>query len=211
MGDDREPKRAVVFIASDAVLTAWRDRASTDQIVGISDAAEVDLLATIVRQRPQVLVLEEGFACTERGAALIGRLQTTPEFQNIDVRVLWSQRVSELAEQGSTMPLTTVATSIRPSYPAVRRMAQRRALLVNAAIDGHRAVLVDLSIGGGQVLSATALYPDQRIRLLLADSIPIDARVVWVTLEMEPAPRYRVGLEFLTFDAEALQKLIPPD
>jgi c-di-GMP-binding flagellar brake protein YcgR len=206
---DREPNRAVVFIASDAVLAAWRERASwTDDIIGISDATELDLLTLIAHQQPQIVVLEESFACTERGAVLLGRLQTTPEFQDIDIRVLWSERVTEAGEQG-TISLTTLATSIRPSYPAVRRIARRQALMVNVAIDGHRAVLIDLSVGGAQVLSGVALYRDQRVHLLLADSIPIDARVVWVRLETEPAPRYRAGVEFVAFDAEAIRKLIP--
>jgi hypothetical protein len=208
---DRKPKGGV-FIASDALLTAWRERTtSTDDMIGISDTAELDLFAVIARHQPQVVVLEEAFACTERGATLIGRLQTTPEFENIDIRVLWSDRATAAREQLTTTPLTTLATSIRPSYPSVRRVAPRRALAVNAALDGRPVQVIDLSVGGAQVLSAVPLHPEQRVDLLLADSIRITARVVWATLQIQPSPLYRAGLEFLTVDAEALQRLIQAD
>lgn len=211
MAKEREQKHAVVFVASDAVLTVWRERAApADDVVGVSDATEPDLLALIARRRPEILVLEERFACTERGAALIGWLRTTPEFQDIDIRVLWSERVAQIGEQCRTMPLTDVATSIRPSYPAVRRTARRTAAAVDAAIDGHPVVVVDLSVGGAQVLSGVSLYPDQRVQMILADSVPIDARVAWVRLEMTPAPRYRAGIEFVAVDPQALSTLLPP-
>lgn len=211
VGHDREQKRAVVFIASEAVLTTWRGRAAAmDDVIGISDATELDLLEVVAHQQPQIVVLEESFACTERGAALIGRLRTNPAFQDIDIRVLWSERVTQLGEQGTTMSLTAVATSIRPSYPTVRRSARRSASAVDAEIDGHRVVMIDLSVSGAQVLSAVYLHPDQRVHMVLAGSFPLEARIVWVTLEMTPAPRYRAGIEFLAFDAHALHKLIPP-
>ena len=36
-------------------------------------------------------------------------------------------------------------------------------------VDGNPATLVDLSTGGAQVLSATVLKPNQRVRVTLAD------------------------------------------
>lgn len=203
--------RAVVFIAAEAVLSAWRERATAmDDVVGISDVAGIDLLEVIARAKPQIIVLDEDFACTERGTVLIGRLRTMPEFQEIDVRVLWSARVAQMREQAAAMPLVAIATSIRPSFPNVRRSSRRRASAVSATIDGHPVSLIDLSAGGAQVLSAVCLQPHQAVRMVLADEISIEARVVWVALELTPAPRHRAGVEFVAVDAAALEKLMPP-
>lgn len=210
MAHVREQKQSVVFIASEAVLSAWRGRAAAaDEVISVSDASELDLLELIARQQPQIVVLEEGFACTDRGAALIGRLRTTPMFQQIDIRVLWSEQATQIHD--ATMPLIALATPIRPSYPTVRRAARRRVTgELQADIDGCGVIVVDLSAGGAQVLSSVALHADQRVHIVLADSIPIEARVVWVVLEMSPTPRYRAGIEFLTVDAQSLSKLLPP-
>ena len=73
-------------------------------------------------------------------------------------------------------------------------------------IDGNTAVLVDLSIGGAQVLSASVLKPNQRVRVTLTDargSIRVNGMVAWATFEIPP--RYRAGIEFLGGDSAAIQ------
>jgi hypothetical protein len=206
---EQKHHRPVVFIASDALLSTWRERATAmEDVVEVSDVAGIDLLEVITRERPQVVVLDENFACTDRGTVLIGRLRTTPEFQDIDIRVLWSESIAHIGEQGDTMPLAAIATSIRPSFPQVRRSSRRRTSAIRGWVDGHPITLIDLSAGGAQVLSRVCLRPDQRVQVVLADDILIEARVVWVTLELTPAPHHRAGLEFVACDAEALEKLI---
>jgi hypothetical protein len=211
MAYDRTQSHTVVFIASDAVLSAWLDRASaTEEVVGVSDATKTDLLDVIARQKPQTVVLDEDFAGTDRGAVLIGRLRTTPEFEKIDIRVLWSERVAQMGEQGATPPLTAVATSIRPLYPEVQRAARRHACGAPATIEGYRVELVDLSVLGAQVLAPVHLRPEQRVQMVLADEVRAEARVVWARLEPTPVPICRAGLEFLAVDVAALEKLMPP-
>lgn len=210
VGHDREQKKVVVFIAPDDVLRAWRARAaSTDEVVSVS-ASEPHPLEVITRQQPQIVVLEESVAYTERGAALIGQLRTDRALHSIDIRVLSSDWVRRSEEQGTITSLAALATPIRPSYPIARRAPRRRVSGVDAEIDGQRVTLIDLSIGGAQVLSAVALRLDQHVRIVWADSIAIDAKVVWVTLEMTPAPRYRAGIEFVAVDAHTLSRLLPP-
>jgi hypothetical protein len=179
-----------------------------DDVVEVSDVAGIDLLEVITRERPQVVVLDEDFACTERGTVLIGRLRTTPEFQEIDIRVLWSESVTQIGDQTATMSLAAIATSIRPSFPQVRRSSRRRTSAIGASVDGRPVTLIDLSAGGAQVLSRVCLQPGQRVHVVLADDIPIEARVVWVTLELTPAPCHRAGLEFVACDSAVLEKLM---
>ena len=73
-----------------------------------------------------------------------------------------------------------------------------------------RRPLVDLSVMGAQVLSATILRPNQRVRV----SVPTDdfvmrfrGAVAWAKFELprptEP-PRYRAGVEFIDADTTAM-------
>lgn len=69
-------------------------------------------------------------------------------------------------------------------------------------IDGKDAALVDLSMGGAQVVSPAVLRPNQKLRvsLPLEPDARLRATVAWASFELpkgpSPAPRYRAGLEF---------------
>jgi hypothetical protein len=81
---------------------------------------------------------------------------------------------------------------------------------VEIQLDGNPASLVDLSVMGAQVISATILRPNQRVRI----SVPTDdfvmrfrGAVAWAKFELpkptEP-PRYRAGVEFNDADVAAM-------
>ena len=81
---------------------------------------------------------------------------------------------------------------------------------VEIQLDGNPASLVDLSVVGAQVISATILRPNQRVRI----SVPTDdfvmrfrGTVAWAKFELpkptEP-PRYRAGVEFADADQVAM-------
>ncbi len=77
-------------------------------------------------------------------------------------------------------------------------------------LDGNPVLLVDLSTVGAQVVSATILRPNQRVRV----SMPTDnfmmrfrGTIAWAKFELpkptEP-PRYRAGVEFTDADSAAI-------
>jgi len=81
---------------------------------------------------------------------------------------------------------------------------------VEIQLDGNPASVVDMSVMGAQVLSATILRPNQRVRI----SVPTDdfvmrfrGAVAWAKFELprptEP-PRYRAGVEFSDADTSAM-------
>jgi hypothetical protein len=82
---------------------------------------------------------------------------------------------------------------------------------VEIQLDGNPAKVVDLSQVGAQVLSATILRPNQKVRV----SVPNDdfvmrfrGSVAWAKFELpEPSepPRYRAGVEFTDADAAAVE------
>jgi hypothetical protein len=79
-------------------------------------------------------------------------------------------------------------------------------------VDGNPATLIDLSLVGAQVISASTLRPNQRLRMSLPDAIrPIrfSAGVAWAAFEMpKGGPRYRAGIEFYDADADAVGRFI---
>ena len=100
------------------------------------------------------------------------------------------------------------ASSIGTARAARARFRIRQG--VEIQLDGNPASLVDLSVMGAQVISATILRPNQRVRI----SVPTDdfvmrfrGAVAWAKFELpkptEP-PRYRAGVEFIDADAAAM-------
>jgi hypothetical protein len=83
---------------------------------------------------------------------------------------------------------------------------------VEVQLDGNAAAVIDMSVIGAQVVSATILRPNQRVRI----SVPTDdfmmrfrGAVAWAKFELpKPAepPRYRAGIEFLDADTAAMDE-----
>lgn len=83
---------------------------------------------------------------------------------------------------------------------------------VEIQLDGNPASLVDLSVMGAQVISATILRPNQRVRIsVTTDDFVMRFRgaVAWAKFELpkptEP-PRYRAGVEFNDADSAAMDE-----
>jgi hypothetical protein len=110
----------------------------------------------------------------------------------------------------------TVATADAPrqlDWHGTRRAPRFRIRQgVEIQLDGNPANLVDLSVMGAQVISATILRPNQRVRI----SVPTDdfvmrfrGAVAWAKFELpkptEP-PRYRAGVEFNDADPTAMDE-----
>jgi hypothetical protein len=82
---------------------------------------------------------------------------------------------------------------------------------VEIQLDGSPAVVVNLSQVGAQVLSATILRPNQKVRV----NVPNDdfvmrfrGTVVWAQFELPtatPGPRYRAGIDFADADPSAIE------
>jgi len=83
---------------------------------------------------------------------------------------------------------------------------------VDVLVDGNIATLVDLSVVGAQVISATILKPNQRVRMALPDEMDtmrFNTTIAWASFEIPPqsGPRYRAGIEFVNAEASAIGAL----
>ncbi len=106
-------------------------------------------------------------------------------------------------EEASIPPLDYRGTRKAPRI-AMKKDAQ-------ASIDGNRAVLVDLSTVGAQVVAETVLRPNRQVRLTLSDAehtVRVAGTIAWASFEMSQAaagPQYRAGIEFVDPDTDAIE------
>jgi hypothetical protein len=214
-----------VLIASDDLLPGLKQRGVEEggELLAFSDSDALRALDVISRRRPTVVALEQTFAATPRGAALINRIKADPTLSGSAIRVVPYDVDSGVvvsraaAADGVTEPIPGTASPpasaavVVPQQPLDKRGTRRSpryaiAGAVEVIVDGNRATLVDLSTIGAHVLSLTILKPNQKVRMTIADQLitmRFKAIVAWAFFEM-PAkigPRYRCGIEFLDANA----------
>lgn len=218
-------------------MPALRERLSGEgDLLGFADTEPIQALQAILEHRPSLIVLERLFAATPRGAALINRIKTDPQLDHTEVRVMSHtgdytrvvirpSAVDSPARPPSLMSgardtvghgVSTAAIEDQPrqlDWHGTRRAPRHRVRSgVEIQLDGNPASVVDLSTMGAQVLSATILRPNQRVRI----SVPTDefvmrfrGAIAWAKFELpnptEP-PRYRAGVEFVDADLAAMEQ-----
>ena len=162
--------------------------------------------------------MQEEFAASSRGIALINRIKDDPALSACEVRVLArdASKPRVAAKRGTGGGGGGAAIAVDEPKPALDVKGTRRAPRirikdgVDVAVDGNPAALVDLSTFGAQVVSATVLKPNQRVRITMSDGkIRCAGAVAWASFEMpKGAPtRYRAGIDFGTSaDASSVTK-----
>ena len=196
-----------VLIAAADLLPGLQERAGAinGEVLTFTDADALAAVQAIVKRRPAVIALERNFAVTPRGAALINRIKVDPSLRQTEIRVLAHNsdymRVVPRAPADAAPPLDQRGTRRAPRS----KMAPR----VDVLLDGRSAMLVDLSIVGAQVVSASVLKPNQHVAVGLKDAtanVRFNASVTWTSFEIPPnsGPRYRAGINFIDADASAV-------
>jgi CHASE2 domain-containing sensor protein len=200
----------IVLIASAEHLPSLQ-RGEFASAQAFSDAEALRALETITREKPAVVALEQLFASTSRGTALVSRIKADPTLGGCEIRIISNGGADAPAPEPSAAP---AAPPDAPLDQRGTRRAPRFKIVdgVEVSVDGNPATLIDLSIVGAQVLSPTILRPNQRLRLTLPDAagaIRVSAQVAWASFEMpKGGVRYRAGLEFLRPDADALTRFL---
>lgn len=205
----------IVFVAPEEIVATWSAGAgaSGDALAFTDDDAH-RALETIVSRRPRVVVLDQLFAASAHGAAFVYRLQTEPSLREMDIRVLSRDRFGALASTpSSSRGYPSLVALAHPIERGPIRRAARMKLspAVETLVDGHAAQIIDLSIMGAQMVSPTVLRPNQRVRILLPDTnaaVRLQAAIAWAAFErpdLANSPVYRVGLQFIDPDPQALE------
>jgi hypothetical protein len=233
------PAPAVVIAASNLMPSLRERLADEGELLVFPDTEPIQALQAIIAHRPSFIVLERLFAATPRGAALINRIKNDPQLGHAEVRVMshsgdYTRVVSKgtpaaapegpvasgggarVATEEAAAPAAAAVSAETPPRPldwhGTRRAPRHKIRAgVEIQLDGNPAKVVDLSQVGAQVLSATILRPNQKVRV----SVPNDdfvmrfrGSVAWAKFELpqpsEP-PRYRAGVEFTDADAAAVE------
>ena len=185
----------------------------------------------IATHKPAVVAIEQAFAVSPRGEALVGRIMDDASLTACEIRVLGVARVEreKTRKKSGTgiTPATPAAPAVPPNghegpqpaaldYRGTRRAERVRIIEgVSVTVDGLPADLVDLSALGAQVVSRAVLRPNQRVRMQLPENkgdgrraLRCSASVVWASFEMPPGqpPRYRAGLKLSGAEADAVQQ-----
>ena len=199
-----------------------RSGAFNGEVLAFSDHDAVLALEEIVRRRPDVVALERQFAATPRGAALINRIKADPELAASELRVVAHDSDYERVLPRPAIALTVAeetppaeAAEAAPVRAPLDHHGTRRALRFKIAgdmsvlLDGNSARLIDLSEVGAQVVSATVLKPNQRVRVALTDdhgALRFNGAIAWAAFEIPPrhGPQYRAGVNFVDADGDAV-------
>jgi archaeosine-15-forming tRNA-guanine transglycosylase len=208
-----------VLIAAPALMPALRERTAVEgsELLAFADSDALRALDVITKRRPAIVALDRAFAASPRGAALINRIKADPSLVESEIRVVSHEtssyaRVASASGADHSVGVAAISDAPTQMAQALDECGTRGTPRVTVAkgvevlVDGNAAVLVDLSIGGAQVLSATVLKPNQRVRVTLTDergALRINGTIAWATFEIPP--RYRAGIEFLGGDSAAIE------
>jgi hypothetical protein len=203
-----------IIVSAPAYLPALREQGEFDDALTFSDGDALKALEAIIRERPKLIVLEQLFAATSRGAALIKRIAADPTLRECEIRVMSHDGSGRTGPAASDGDGPTDDDSARRLDEAGTRRAPRARIAegVEALIDGSPATLVDVSVVGAQVVSPTILRPNQRARMVLPGKdrpIRVAAVIAWSAFEMPPSgPQYRAGIEFYDAELDEMERFI---
>ena len=188
---------ATVLIASSENLSSLRQGDLRDALA-FSSTDTLAALDAIKSRRPSLIALEDRYAATARGCALIARVEADPTLQECQIQI-----VADVSESAAPIPMT--GTRRAPRFKIING--------VDVRIDSRPASLVDVSVLGAQVISTTSLKPNQRCKVAFIGTegnvTPMACGVAWVSLEIiHGTPRYRAGIEFSKPDTAAIERLI---
>ena len=201
---------STVFIASEDLLAHWSARvAMPTDLLAFADADAQHALDVIERRRPRVVILEQLFASTPRGAAFVKHLRANSALADLDIRTLSAERAANLAAGGPANGgmLTWMAEPLQHG-PARRAPRARMPQGAEVLVDGSRTALIDLSTFGAQVVSETILKPSQSVRVIINREgvvMRTAAAIAWSALELSrDTATYRAGLEFADAQPEPI-------
>lgn len=181
----------------------------TADIQTFTDSEALEALDHIMTQKPDLVAMQDEFAATSRGQALINRIKDDPSLSQCEVRVMAKNPKENRIAVKRGGQSGGAAVAVEEQKPALDQKGTRRAPRfrikdgVEVAVDGNPAALIDLSTVGVQVVSPTILKPNQRVRVVVGDAknpIKCAGSIAWAAFEMPKgqATRYRAGIDFGT-------------
>lgn len=215
--------------ALDALRAQLPEGSPLQAFTGFQVREAVEYIAT---HKPAIVAIEQSFAVSPRGEALVGRIMDDASLTACEIRVLGLPRperektrkksgtgITPAAPAGPGSPAApaappnghAAAAAVSLDYRGTRRAERVRIIEgVSVTVDGLPADLVDLSALGAQVVSRAVLRPNQRVRMQLPENkgdgrraLRCAASVVWASFEMPPGQPPRYRAGLKLSGAEA--------
>ena len=171
-----------------------------------TDAEALEALDHIIRTKPALVAMQDQFADSSRGQALINRIKDDVVLATVEVRVMGKNPAQNrvAVKRGSPGGSAVVAVAEKLKSALDQKGTRRAARVpikdgVEVAVDGNTAGLIDLSVVGAQVVSSTVLKPNQRVRVTMENGkVKCAGAVVWAAFEMPKGlpTRYRAGIDW---------------
>ena len=199
----------IVLIGPADALPGLQERLDPGaDIQSFADSEALEALDHIIRTKPALVAMHDDFAGSSRGQALINRIKDDATLSDVEVRVMAKNAAqNRVAVKRGSHGGTTTAVAEDEAKPALDVKGTRRAPRirikdgVEVSVDGNAAALVDLSTVGAQVVSATVLKPNQRVRVIMGDgknAVKCAGSIAWAAFEMPKGmpTRYRAGIDW---------------
>jgi hypothetical protein len=197
----------IVLIGPSESLPGLQERLDPSaDVQTFTEGEALEALDHIIRTQPALVAMQDEFADSSRGQALINRIKDDVALATVEVRVMAKNAAQNrvAVKRGSHGSAAAVAVAEKPKA-ALDQKGTRRAPRVrikdgvDVAVDGNPAALVDLSTVGAQVVSPTVLKPNQRVRVTMENGkVKCAGAVVWAAFEMPKGlpTRYRAGIDW---------------
>jgi hypothetical protein len=208
----------IVLIGPSDALPGLQERLDPSaDIQAFSDGEALEALDHIITVKPALVAMQDEFADSSRGQALINRIKDDATLAAVEVRVMAKNPSQNRVAVKRGSHGGGAAVAVDEPKPALDQKGTRRAQRVRikdgveVAVDGNPAALVDLSKVGAQVVSPTVLKPNQRVRVTMGDgktAVRCSGAVAWAAFEMPKGmpTRYRAGIDWgVTAEADNVQ------
>jgi hypothetical protein len=199
---------SIVLIGPSDTLPSLQERLDPSaDIQTFTDSEALEALDHIIRTKPVVVAMQDDFADSSRGQALINRIKDDATLADVEVRVM-AKNASQnrVAVKRGTHGGPTTAVAVEEAKPLDQKGTRRAPRIrikdgVEVAVDGNPAALVDLSQVGAQVVSSVVLKPNQRVRITMGDgkaAVKCAGSIAWAAFEMPKGmpTRYRAGIDW---------------
>ncbi len=186
-------------------------------VVPYDDREPQRILQAIIERRPDVVAFDHEFAASTKGLALIERLRGDPLVSGAEIIVALADGSHyRFTAKGAPVPLPANESAFRPaSADGKTRRAPRITIRpgVQVLVGHAKAVLVDLSILGAQILTPAAPRPGRAVTVQLLEQegdetpIKVHGTIAWARFESPTegaGPHYRAGVAFTDPDPVAI-------
>jgi len=198
---------SIVLIGPSDTLPSLQERLDPSaDIQTFTDSEALEALDHIIRTKPVVVAMQDDFADSSRGQALINRIKDDATLADVEVRVMAKNASQNRVAVKRGTHGTTTAVAVEEAKPLDQKGTRRAPRIrikdgVEVAVDGNPAALVDLSQVGAQVVSSTVLKPNQRVRITMGDgkaAVKCAGSIAWAAFEMPKGmpTRYRAGIDW---------------